>query len=86
MKPRTELILRQAARWICLGATALLLAVVLIQTLAILLSIPAFILILKIAAVVAAALAATHFWLSAIGKENKARIEELKSICEDDHC
>ena len=81
MNPKTELLLRRAARTICLAGAGIVLCGMLLQTLATLLSIPAFGTILKVIAACAVALAAVHLWLSAVSQENKARIEELKQIC-----
>ena len=84
MKPKTELFLRQSARRICLSAAGVILVSMFAQTIATLLNIPAFVAILKFLAICSIALAAVHLWLTAVGKENKTRIEELKRICKED--
>ena len=84
ISPKVELFLRQAARMICLAGAGVVLGGMLLQTLATLLNIPAFVTVLKVVAACAVTLAAVHLWLTAVGKENKARIDELKRICEED--
>ncbi len=84
MNPKTELLLRRTARTICLAGAGAVLGGMLLQTLLTLLSISAFVTILKVVAACAAAVAAAHLWLTAVGKENKARIDELKQICNKD--
>ncbi len=84
ISPKAELFLRRAARTICLAGAGIVLGGMLLQTLATILSIPAFVTVLKVVVACVVALAAVHLWLTAVGKENKARIDELKRICEED--
>ncbi len=82
ISPKVELFLRRTARMVCLAGAGVVLGGMLLQTLLTLLSISAFVMILKVVAACAVALAAAHLWLTAVGKENKARIDELKEILE----
>lgn len=82
IRPKTELLLREVARTTCLVTSGLVIAAMVGECLMRMLASDAFVFVLKAVSICALALAAVHFFLWAIGKENRSRIEELKRLCE----
>lgn len=84
ISPKVELLLRKGARTVCWAALLGGVAYLALSGLWNLLTIPAFVLFLKAVLAIAASVAVLAFFLWAVGEENKARIDELRRICEED--
>ena len=82
MKPRTELLLRQGARTVCLVGAGVVLAAMMVEAVTVLLGSPGFVLFLKVALLICLGLAAAHGFLWAVGRDNRERIKELKQSIE----